>query len=128
CADPAPPRAVPPTIDALVTEGDSVYWLRSDSSGLRLRGVAMTLARIDGRFHEIYATDDDRSFYDAVFVGQSLYRRDLESSDSTVIVADTLIPRLAAAYAASHPRERMLRPDEPANEHARTIATVEFTD
>jgi hypothetical protein len=115
-----------PSVDALLVAGDSLYWLWSDSSGLRLRGVAMTIAHFDGAFHEIYSAEEDRSFYDAIFVGQSVYRRDLERGDSLRVLADTLIPRLATAYAASHPRERPLRPDEPANEHARTIATAEF--
>jgi hypothetical protein len=116
----------PPAVDALIVAGDSVFWLRSDATGLRLRGVAMQVLRHDGRFHELYTVDDDRSFYDAVFIGQGLYRRDLERGDSVLLVADTLIPRLAAAYQASHPRERPLRPDEPANEHARTVATVSY--
>ncbi len=128
CDDPAPPAAVPPTLDALVAAGDSLYWLRADSSGLRLRGVAMTVARLDGRFHEIYTVEDDQSFYDAVFVGQGVYRRDLAGPDSVLVARDTLIPRLAAAYAAANPRERRLRPEEPANEYARTVATVAFED
>jgi hypothetical protein len=115
-------------VDALIAAGDSLYWLRADSTGLRLRGVAMTIAQLDGRFHEIYSVEDDHSFYDAVFVGQGVYRRDLQGPDSMLVVRDTLIPRLAAAYAAANPRERQLRPDEPANEYARTVATVMFED
>jgi hypothetical protein len=123
-----PEGARPPAVDALISAGDSVYWLRSDSSGLRLRGVAMTLARVDGRFQEVYTVEDDHSFYDALFVGQAVFRRDLEAGDSVQVIADTLMPRLARAYQAAHPRERPLRPDEEANEYARTVATVEYTD
>lgn len=123
-----PASARPPSVDVLISAGDSVYWLRSDSTGLRLRGVAMTLARVDGRFQEVYTVEDDHSFYDALFVGQTVYRRDLEAGDSVPVIADTLMPRLARAYQAAHPRERPLRPDEPANEHARTTATAEYTD
>ncbi len=120
--------AVAPQVDVLLATRDSLFWLRSDTTAVRLRGVAMTIARFDGAFHELHTVEDDRSFYDAIFVGQALYRRDLEAGDSVRVLGDTLMPRLSAAYAASHPRERLLRPDEPANEHARTFATAQFED
>ncbi len=132
CGDAAPEAGdatlAPPPIDALLVTPDSLFWLWADSTGLRIRGVAMTVAFVDSAFHELYRGEDDRSFYDAIFYSESLYRRNLESGDSLRLFADTLIPRLAAAYAAAHPRERPLRPDEPANEHARTVASVELRD
>ena len=57
--------------------GDSTFWVSSDSTGMRVRGSPMLLARWDGRFYEVYVADDDRSYYDAVFVGQQVFRRDL---------------------------------------------------
>jgi hypothetical protein len=36
---------------------------------------------VDGRFYELNVTDDDRSYGDAVLVGQRVYRRDLENDD-----------------------------------------------
>ncbi|MGH7653491.1 MAG: hypothetical protein ACREN6_02400, partial [Gemmatimonadaceae bacterium] len=38
----------------IVTTGDSSYWVTSGPQGLRMRGVPMLLARVDGRYREIY--------------------------------------------------------------------------
>ena len=92
---------------------------------MRARGSAILLAEVDGRFHEVYVADDDRSFYNAVFIGQRIYRRDLITGDSAIIYEDSVVPRLARAYGARHPSERRLAPDEEANESPRSMATVE---
>ncbi len=92
---------------------------------MRARGSAILLAEIDGRFHEVYITDDDRSFYNAIFIGQRVYRRDLISGDSTIIYEDATVPDLSRAYASRHPSERPLAPDEEATESPRSMATVE---
>ena len=91
-----------------------------------MRGVPMLLARVDGRFQELYITDDDRSYYDAVFVGQRLYMRDVLRGDSVEVFADSLVPRLERAYAAAHPRETRLSPDEDASDNPGTTATADF--
>ena len=92
---------------------------------MRARGSAILLAEVDGRFHEVYVADDDRSFYNAVFIGQRVYRRDLITGDSAVIYEDSIIPGLARAYGVRHPSERQLAPDEEASESPRSMATVE---
>jgi hypothetical protein len=84
-----------------------------------VRGAPLLLARYDGRFYELYPADDDRSYYDALLVGQRLYRRDLVGGDSAVVFEDTTIAALARWYGAEHPRERPLRPDEEASEDPR---------
>ena len=115
----------PPPAEFLVAAGDSTIWVRAIAGELRARGSAILLAEIDGRFHEVYVSDDDRSFYDAVFIGQRVFRRDLITGDSVVIYEDTLIPQLASSYAARHPAERRLAPDEEASESPRSTATME---
>lgn len=117
--------ARPPDAEFLFVSGDSTFWVRSDSSGIRVRASSMLLARYDGRFYEVYVADDDRSFYDAVLVGQRVFRRDLSTNDSVTVFDDRTVPDLARTYAASHPRERPLEPDEEAAEHPATIATTE---
>ena len=92
---------------------------------MRARGSAILLAEVDGRFHEVYVADDDRSFYNAVFIGQRVYRRDLITGDSAVIYEDSIVPDLARAYGVRHPSERQLAPDEEASESPRSMATVE---
>src|SRR4051812_8763613 len=44
CADRATARA--PTAEFIVAAGDSTYWVRSEPSGIKLRGSPMVLARL----------------------------------------------------------------------------------
>jgi hypothetical protein len=121
------PKSTPaPPADLLVSTPDSAFWITSDQRGLRMRGVPMHLARVDGRFEELYVADDDRSYFDAVFVGQRLFMRDLVRGDSVEILADSLVPRLAHEYAAANPRETRLRPGEDASDHPGTTATADL--
>ena len=123
CRDDSEP--LPPAAEFLVAAGDSTVWVRAGEMGMRARGSAILLAEVDGRFHEVYVADDDRSFYHAVFIGQRVYRRDLISGDSVIIYEDSVVPDLARAYGARHPSERRLAPDEEASESPRSMATVE---
>src|ERR671915_677676 len=87
CASDAPP----PASEFLVSAGDSTYWVRTDTTGVRVRGSPILLARYGGQFYEVYVTDDDRSFADATFVGQRIYRRSLVSGDSTLVFEDSVV-------------------------------------
>lgn len=120
----APPPA--PQAEFIVAAGDSVFWIRSDPDGIRVRGAPMVLAQVGGRFAELYVTDDDHSFYDAVYVGQRLFKRDLITGDSVQLVADTLMRMLARGYAVANPDERPLAFDEQGSENPRTIASAEL--
>jgi hypothetical protein len=123
----APPRpAAPPAAEFVITTADSAFWVTSDRQGVRMRGVPMVLARVDGRFREVYVADDDRSFYDAVFVGQRIFARDIITGDSTQLFADTIVAGLARRYAASHPDDEPLQPDEQASQRPRTTATADL--
>ncbi len=119
-----PPPA--PLTEFIVAAADSVFWVRSDTDGIRVRGAPMVLAQVGGRFAELYVADEDYSFYDAAFIGQRLFKRDLISGDSVQLVADTLMPALARAYAAANPDERPLAADEHGNEDPRTVATADL--
>lgn len=119
-----PPPA--PLAEFIVAAADSVFWVRSDTDGIRVRGAPMVLAQVGGRFAELYVADEDYSFYDAAFIGQRLFKRDLISGDSVQLVADTLMPALARAYAAANPDERPLEADEHGNEDPRTVATADL--
>src|SRR5688572_21915473 len=89
---------LPPASEFLVAAGDSTFWIRTGQGGVTVRGAPLALARFEGRFYELYVTDDDRSYYDAVMVGQRLYRRDLITGDSSAVVEDTAVAKLAMAY------------------------------
>lgn len=118
-------QTAPPAAEFLLAAGDSTVWVRSGDAGMRARGSAILLAEVDGRFHEVYVADDDRSFYNAVFIGQRVYRRDLITGDSAIIYEDSVVPALSRQYGTRHPTEGRLAPDEEANESPRSMATVE---
>ena len=117
---------LPPPAEFLVAAGDSTFWIRTGQEGVTVRGAPLALARFDGRFYELYVTDDDRSYYDAVMVGQRLYRRDLITGDSSAVVEDTAVAKLAAAYARAHPAERRLEPHEEPSDDPEVYATADL--
>jgi hypothetical protein len=121
------PSTPPPSAEFLVSAGDSTYWVRTDTTGVRVRGSPILLARYGGQFYEVYVTDDDRSFTDAMFVGQRIYRRDLVTGDSTLVFEDSIVPGMASSYAAANPGARRLRPDEEGADDPRTSTTAEVT-
>lgn len=114
-----------PEAEFIIAAGDSTFWVKSDRSGIRLRGSPMVLARLDDRFRELYVVDDDRSYEDALFVGQRLFQRDILTGDSTEVLSDTLVAALAAKYERANPDARRLAPDEDAAEEPSTSATAE---
>jgi hypothetical protein len=119
------PAAAPHT-ELIVATADSSYWVTTGPQGLRVRGVPMLLARVDGRYREIYVADDDRSYFDAVLVGLRLWSRDLVRGDSVELFADTVVPRFAKSYAKTHPDDAPLGPDEETADHPRTKVTADL--
>jgi hypothetical protein len=113
----------PPTAEFVVAAGDSSFWVTSGPAGLALRRAPLTLARVNGRFYELYVTDADRSFYDAVFVSQRLWRRDLLSNDSSVVFEDATVERLATDYGHRHPDAEPLGVDDEEAEYPVVTAT-----
>ena len=109
CALP-PPN--PPTAEFLVSAGDQTYWVRSDNTGLRIRGSPLILARTGGRYYEVYVVEIDRSFPKALFSGERVFRRELASGDSAMIYDDTTIVGMAAQYRQRHPQAPILGPDD----------------
>ena len=113
CREPATSDAPPPPpADFVLAAGDSSFWVTSAGGAVRVRGAPLDLARIDGRLYELYVTDDDRSYGDAVMVGQRVYRRDLITDDSLLVWQDTIVPRVTRLYARLHPDDTPLAPDE----------------
>jgi len=130
CREPAPAAVRPPAADFVLTAGDSSYWVTSADGTVRVRGAPLQLARVDGRFYELYVADDDRSYADAVLIGQRIYRRDLISGDSLLVYEDTVVPRLAAQYARLHPDDARLQPSDEADEDPlwRATTSIELVD
>lgn len=122
CTLPPPP---PPTAEFLVSAGDQTYWVRSDNSGLRIRGSPLILARTGGHYYEIFVSEIDRSFPKALFSGERVFRRELATGDSAVIYDDTTIVRLSDAYHQQHPRAQLLRPDDDPDDDLEVTAVGE---
>ena len=112
--------------ELLVVTSDSTFWVTAAKGAVRAQGVPMLVARVDGRFTELYVADDDRSYYNAVFIGHRLFSRDLIRGDSVQLHRDTVITRLADEYARAHPDEQPLGPDDPENDDAPTRATSDL--
>lgn len=127
CGSRAADVADRPAAEFLLSAGDSTFWVTSAPAGVRVRASSMFIARFGGRTYEVYATDDDRSYYDAVFTSQRIYRRDLIDGDSLPVFDDALVPSLARRYASAHPHEAPLAPDEETAERPRTTATTEVS-
>jgi hypothetical protein len=115
----------PPPTEFLLAAGDSTFWVRTDSAGTRVRSAPLTLARYGGRFYELYVGDDDRSYFDAVFLGQRVFRRDLLTGDSAEVFRDAGVAVAARRYAAAHPDEAPLATDEDGSEEPRQSLTTE---
>ena len=115
-----------PAAEFLVATQDSTFWVRSGVAGVRFRGAPLTVALFGDRYYEIFLADDDRSYDDALLVGQRVYRRDLVDGDSSVVFEDSIVPRVARQYARAHPTERPLEPEEEGAENPATQATAEL--
>jgi len=118
-----PEDAVPPNAEFLVTAGDSTFWVSAADGRFRIRRAPLTVADVGGRFYELYVTDDDRSYFDALLIGQRIFRRDLVSGDSLQVFEDLRVSGIATAYAAAHPGERPLAADEDGSDDPHTVAT-----
>ena len=130
CRGAEPAAARPPDADFVLSAGDSSYWVTSEGGSIRFRGAPLELARVDGRFYELYVADDDRSYEDAVLVGQRIFRRDLVTGDSLLVYEDTIVPRLAARYARLHPDDVRLQPSDDASDDPlwRVTTTIDLAD
>ena len=124
CTLPPPP---PPTAEFLVSAGDQTYWVQSSTSGVRIRGSPLILAKSAGRYYEIFVTEIDRSFPRALFSGERVFRRELASGDSTLIFDDTAIVKMAEQYHRAHPRAPLLAPDDDPDDDVE-ISAVGETD
>lgn len=119
---------VPPTAEFVLAAGDSTYWVTSNANGIRVRGAPIDLAQVDGRFVELYVVDHELSFAGADLIGQSVYRRDLQTGDSTLVYTDSLVPALARQYARAHPTDHRLGADEEPDQEPilRAAATLDL--
>lgn len=120
------PHRTPPAGEFLVLAGDSTFWVHTGVEGIRARGSPLHLARYRGRYYEVYITDDDRSYTDALIVGQQMYRRDLLSDDSALVFEDTTISHIARWYGRAHPSDHPLEEDDDPDAEPHVTAQSEL--
>jgi hypothetical protein len=120
------PHRTPPAGEFLVLAGDSTFWVHTGAQGIRTRGSPLHLARYRGRYYEVYITDDDRSYTDALIVGQQMYRRDLLSDDSALVFEDTTISHIARWYGRAHPSDHPLEEDDDPDAEPHVTAQSEL--
>ena len=116
-----------PKAEFILAAGDSTYWVENRGPGIKIRGSPMVLARLDNRFLELYVVDDDRSFENALFIGQRLFQRDLITGDSAEVFRDTIVFQLAEEYERRNPEARRLAPDEDPAEEPAVSASAEVS-
>ena len=124
CVDRSANKA--PSAEFIVAAGDSTYWVTSDGSS-KMRGSPMVLARLEGKFLELYVVDDDRAYENTLFISQRLYRRDLVTGDSTEVFRDTWVADLAERYQRQHPTARRIDPDDENQDEPANQATADLS-
>lgn len=120
------PREAPIAAEFIVSAGDSAFWVVSDSQQPRVRRAPLRLVRHGTRFLELYATDDDRSHRNAVFIGQRLWARDVVQGDSVLLAADTTPLVLERDYARATPWDPPVRPDDEVSESPVVEAVIDL--
>ena len=100
CSWPAPR---PPSAEFLVADASSTYWVKSGPAGIHARVSPLILTRAGGRYYEVFVGENTRSYEDAVFTAEPIYRRDLITGDSTLLWQDPRIDAWERVYLARHP-------------------------
>jgi hypothetical protein len=122
CSLPAPE---PPAAEFLVADGSTTYWVKSSRHGISARTSPLILTHADNKFYELYVGEVTRSYEDAIFIREPIYRRDLLSGDSKVLFEDARISAWEKSYLQRNPDARLLEPEEDSFEDVALAATGE---
>ncbi len=109
CSFPAP---TPPTAEFLVADASATYWVKSGPAGISARTSPLILTNADNRFYEVYVGEVTRSYEDAIFTREPIYRRDLLSGDSKLLFEDARISAWERSYLEGNPDARLLDEEE----------------
>ena len=113
CSFPSP---TPPTAEFLVADASSTYWVKSGPGGISARTSPLILTNADNRFYEVYVGEVIRSYEDAIFTREPIYRRDLLSGDSKLLFEDVRILAWEKSYLEGNPGARLLDEEEDGDE------------
>jgi len=122
CSLPAPQ---PPGAEFLVADASSTYWVKSGPGGIHARVSPLILTRASGRFYEVFVGENTRSYDDAVFTAEPIYRRDLITGDSTLLWKDPSVDAWEKVYLARHPSAELLDPDSDEGDNVTLSVTGE---
>ena len=106
------PQPKPPSAEFLVADGGSTYWVTSGATGIHARVSPLILTRAGGRYYEVFVSETSRSYQDAVFTAEPIYRRDLVTGDTTLLWEDKKISTWEKVYLSRNPAAQLLDPDE----------------
>jgi len=119
------PEPRPPAGEFLVADGSSTYWVTSGPAGIHARVSPLILTRSRGRYYEVFVGESTRSYTDAIFSAEPIYRRDLMTGDTTVLWQDPKINAWENVYLANNPSARLLDPDDDNDDAVALSATGE---
>ena len=131
CGDRASRGQALPPAEFLFAAGDSTYWVRSGTDGMRVRSAPILLTEVDGRRFEIFLGDDGAEYPDASFASARLWSRELQHRDSTLLFGDTTVMHELALWRRAHPRDAEVDPaDEEIPDDPRTVVSddIEIID
>lgn len=108
-----------------MADGSSTYWVRSGPKGINSRTSPLILTSADSRFYEVYVDEVTRSYEDAIFTREPIYRRDLLTGRKKILYEDAKVASWEKAYLTSNPQARLLDPDEDGSDDVSVSATAE---
>jgi hypothetical protein len=119
------PEPRPPAGEFLVADGSSTYWVTSGPAGIHARVSPLILTRSRGRYYEVFVGESTRSYTDAIFSAEPIYRRDLMTGDTTILWQDPKINAWENVYLAHNPSAQLLDPDDDNDDAVSLSATGE---
>jgi hypothetical protein len=125
CSLPAPR---PPAAEFLVADGGSTYWVTSGASGIHARVSPLILTRAGGRYYEVFVAEQTRSYQDAVFSAEPIYRRDLVTGDTTLLWEDSKISAWEKVYLARNPSAQLMDPGDDGDDDAVALTATGEAD
>jgi hypothetical protein len=90
--------------------------VKSGATGIHARVSPLILTRAGGRYYEVFVSETTRSYQDAVFTAEPIYRRDLVTGDTTLLWEDKKISTWEKVYLARNPAAQLLDPDDDGDE------------
>jgi hypothetical protein len=122
------PEARPPAAEFLVADGGSTYWVTSGPTGIHARVSPLILTRAGGRYYQVFVSEQTRSYQDAVFSAEPIYRRDLVTGDTTLLWEDAKISAWEKVYLSRNPSAQLVDPGDDSDDEAVALSATGEAD